>query len=87
MASHIVVGYLSNSLEEVDVEALYSSCCSCEGGVESRSQSLSSQSSMPHWTDDDSVEYCQCSDDEDDTLVECLTCGSWFDLDTYCPDC
>jgi hypothetical protein len=36
---------------------------------------------------DYSVEYCQCSDSEDDPLVECLTCGSLFELDTYCPGC
>jgi hypothetical protein len=87
MASHIVVGYFSDSFEDVNVETVYSSCCSCEGGVESRSQSLSSQSTMPLWADDDSVGYCQYSDDEDHILVECLTCGSWFDLDTYCPGC
>jgi hypothetical protein len=87
MASHIVVGYFSDTSEDVDVEAGYSSCCSCEGGVESSSRSLSLQSSMPQWIDDDLVGYCQCSDDEDDTLVEYLTCGSWFDLDTYCPGC
>jgi hypothetical protein len=58
MVGHIVVGYFSDSSEDVDVEIVYSSCCSCEGGVESRSQSLSSQSSMPLWANDDLVGYC-----------------------------
>jgi hypothetical protein len=87
MAGHIVVGYFFDSLEDVDVEVEYSSYCSCEGGVESRSQSLSSHSSMPLWAHDDSIEYCQCSNDENNPLVECLTYGSWFELDTYCPGC
>jgi hypothetical protein len=47
MAGHIVVGYFSDSSEDVDVETVYSSYCSCEGGVESKSQTLSSQSGMP----------------------------------------
>ena len=28
------------------------------------------------------VAYCQC---EEGTLVECPTCGSFFDIDTVCP--
>jgi hypothetical protein len=87
MASQIVVGYLSDNLEDVDVQTEYSLYCSFMGGVESRSQSLSSYSSLLLWTDDNSIEYYQYSDSEDDPLVECLTCGSWFELDTYCPSC
>jgi hypothetical protein len=87
MAGQIVVSYLSNNLEDVDVESEYSSCCSFVGGVESRSQSLSSYFSLPLWADENSIEYYQSSDSEDNPLVECLTCGSWFELDTYCPSC
>jgi hypothetical protein len=42
MAGHVVVGYFSDGSEDVDVVTVCSSCCSCEGGVESSSQSLSS---------------------------------------------
>jgi hypothetical protein len=87
MATEIVVGYLSDNSKDVDVENECSSCCSVVGGIDSRSQSLLSHSSLPLWADDDLVNYCQYSDSEDDPLVECLTCVSWFELDTYCPGC
>jgi hypothetical protein len=29
--------------------------------------------------------FCQCEDE--DTLLECSACGSFFDLDTHCPGC
>jgi hypothetical protein len=69
MAGKIVVFYLFDNSEDVDVdvEAECNSYCSFLG--------------------DDSIEYCQCSDSEDDPLVECLTYGSWFELDTFCPCC
>jgi hypothetical protein len=47
MASQIVVGYLPDNSEDVDVEIECSSCCSFVGGAESRFQSLSSYSSLP----------------------------------------
>jgi hypothetical protein len=28
---------------------------------------------------------CQCEDE--DTLLECSACGSFFELDTHCPRC
>jgi hypothetical protein len=31
------------------------------------------------------IAYCQCA--EEDFLVECLTCGSFFELGTFCPLC
>jgi hypothetical protein len=43
MASEIVVGYLFDNSEDVDVEVERSLCCSIVGGVESTSLSLSSQ--------------------------------------------
>jgi hypothetical protein len=40
-------------------------------------------------TDDDASSspyaYCQCKDE--DTLLECSACGSFFELDTHCPRC
>jgi hypothetical protein len=50
--------------------------------------------SLDSWSEDCSLEakssqidtlYCQC--DDDDALVECLSCGSMFELDMYCPGC
>jgi hypothetical protein len=29
--------------------------------------------------------FCQC--DNEDALMECLICRSWFELDTFCPGC
>jgi hypothetical protein len=29
--------------------------------------------------------FCQCEDE--DTLLECSACGSFFELDTHCPGC
>lgn len=57
MVGHIVVGYFFDTSEDVDVEVVYSLCCSCEGGVESSSHSLPLQSSMPQWADDNSIGY------------------------------
>jgi hypothetical protein len=40
-------------------------------------------------TDDDASSspyaFCQCEDE--DTLLECSACGSFFELDTHCPGC
>jgi hypothetical protein len=31
------------------------------------------------------IAFCQCEDE--DTLLECGTCGSFFELDTHCSRC
>jgi hypothetical protein len=46
MAGHIIVGYVFDNSEDVDVEFEYSSCCSIVEGIESTSQSFSSHSSL-----------------------------------------
>lgn len=83
MAGHIIVGYVSDNSEDVDVESKCSSCCSIVEGIESTSQSFLLHSSLPLFVDEDLVNFCQCNDSEDDPLVECKTCGSWFEQDTY----
>jgi hypothetical protein len=57
MAGHIVVGYLSDNSETVDIDFECSSYCSIVGGVESTSESFSSHSGLPLWADDDSVKF------------------------------
>jgi hypothetical protein len=47
-------------------------------GVSSGSGSVDMDSSI-------STTYCQCRDE--DYLVECLSCGSFFQLGTFCPGC
>jgi hypothetical protein len=40
-------------------------------------------------SDDDasSSPYAFCQYEDEDTLLECSACGSFFELDTHCPGC
>jgi hypothetical protein len=86
MVSELVVGYVSDMSEHVDMESDVSSYCSIVfGGFEPTSPSLTSSSSSTPGPADDAIEYCQCIDSEDVALMECQDCGSFFELGTYCP--
>jgi hypothetical protein len=84
MALELVFGYFSDFSESVDVDEP-SSCCSGASRIESSAPNLSSHLISEVGIDDNESNYCQCSDDNDYALIGCLTCGSWFDLETYCP--
>jgi hypothetical protein len=47
--------------------------------------SMSSESESVDVTSTIFTAYCQCV--EEYSLVECLTCGSYFVPNTYCPGC
>jgi hypothetical protein len=80
-----VLGYNFENLEAVEVEDDCSTCYSGIGRIESTNLSMSSHLSSAHWNGDDAINYCQCT--EDDVLVQCLSCGSWFELDIHSPGC
>jgi hypothetical protein len=84
MACEILVGYLTDNSKEVEVDVETSSHCSRVGGS-STSHSEASLSGPVDWSAENASAYCQCPDE--DSLVECLSCGSWFDQETYCPGC
>jgi hypothetical protein len=86
MAHQILIVISSDSseyVEEDDVGSHVQSDAGSNPSVSSGSWS-SSISGPPVSSDSESVAYCQC---EEGTLVECPTCGSFFDLDTICPRC
>jgi hypothetical protein len=86
MALELVVGYVSDMSEHVDMDSDISSYCSVVfGGFEPTSLSLTSSSGSTPEPDDDAIEYCQCIDSEDVALLQCPDCGSFFELGTYCP--
>ena len=78
-------GYNSENSKAVEVEDNYSTCYTGVGRIEATNLSVSSHLSSVHWNGDDAINYGQCT--EDDVLVQCLSCGSWFELDIYTPDC
>jgi hypothetical protein len=58
MTSERVVGFASDMMEHVDVEADISSCYSVINGVEPSSPSLISSTGSTEELADDAVEYC-----------------------------
>jgi hypothetical protein len=94
MAHQVVYGYAFDSSEFVEVEEDNSPNHSGSGSSSSVDPRVASSISSPPVTfDSESVEmvgtnssaFCQCQ--HEDFLVECLTCGSFFDLGTFCPGC
>jgi hypothetical protein len=85
MASEIVVGFAFDMEEHVDVEADISSCYSVVNGYEPSSPNLISSSGSNEELADDVVEYCQCTESDDDAFIECQDCGSFYEPGTYCP--
>jgi hypothetical protein len=85
MASKIVVGFASDMMEHIDVEADISSCYSVINGYELSSLSLISSTGSTKEPADDVVEYCQCNESDDEAFIECQVCGSFYEPSTYCP--
>jgi hypothetical protein len=98
----IVISSSSDSSEYVEAHDDNNPSQSGEGSDGSVGLSMSSESEMatsisgPPMTSDsksesvglartNTIAYCQCA--EEDFLVECLTCGSFFELGTFCPLC
>jgi hypothetical protein len=91
MAHEIVIIFDSDSSEFVEIQDDRSPNHSGSGS--SNSDWASSISGPPVISNSESVElasssstaYCLCEDE--DFLVECLTCGSFFELGIFCPGC
>jgi hypothetical protein len=71
MASEIVVSFASNMMDHVDVEANISSCYNVVNGYEPSSPSLISSTGSTEEPADDAVEYCQCTESDDEAFIEC----------------
>jgi hypothetical protein len=85
MASEIVVGFTSDMMEHVVVEADISSCYSVVNGYEPSSPNLISSTGSTKEPAGDAVEYCQCPESDGEAFIECQVCGSFYELGTYCP--
>jgi hypothetical protein len=85
MALEVVVGFASDMDDHVDVEANISSCYNVVNGYEPSSPSLISSSGSTEEPVDDAVEYCQCTESDDEAFIECQGCGSFYEPGTYCP--
>jgi hypothetical protein len=85
MACEIIVGYSKDNFEEVEVDVETSSCCSRIEGRNFTSDSEASVYGLVDSSDESEDEYCQCP--EEYTLVECFSCGSLFNIETYYPGC
>jgi hypothetical protein len=85
MALEIVVGFASDMMEHVDVEADISSCYNVVNGYEPFSPSLISSTGSIEELADHAVQYCQCNVSDDEAFIECQVCGSFYEPGTYCP--
>jgi hypothetical protein len=83
MACEILVGFSTDDSEEVEVDDETSTRCSRIDGRSFTSDSDTSISGPVDSGDESEDEYCQCL--EEYTLVEGLSCGSLFDIETYYP--
>jgi rubrerythrin len=81
----VVIGYISDSSDDVEVVATCSSRCSAVGGIEPSMISISSDSNFDQGLVDSASNHPQYTDD--DILLVCPTCGSYYEEDTQCPLC
>jgi hypothetical protein len=87
MATEIVVGFASDMMEHVDVEADISSCYNVVNGYEPSSLSLISSTGSTEEQADDAVEYYQCPENNGEAFFECQVCGSFDEPGTYWQGC
>jgi hypothetical protein len=90
MAHQVEYGSASEASELSEVEDDASPAHSGEGPSESSEWSSFISGPPPSSELDDDASsspfvFCQCEDE--DTLLECSACGSFFELDTHCPWC
>ena len=101
MAHQIILGYSSYSLEYVDVDDIVNPMHSGTGSNSTQVPSNFSPPQFVDWATsisglsvslesvslemDSSISsaYYQCKDEN--YLIECLSCGSFFELSTFCP--
>jgi hypothetical protein len=85
MVHQIVLGYSLDSSKYVEVDDVISPS---QRGADSNSflvPIVSSPSRLVDLASSSFTAYCQCTDEN--SLIECLNCGSYFELDTFCPGC
>jgi hypothetical protein len=77
MASQLVLGYEFDTSEyfEIDNEC-NTTCCTSVGSTDSNSHSITSRPS--------SLQFCQYSDSDEEPLLECPTCASFYELGSHC---
>jgi hypothetical protein len=85
MASTSDMSYLMAILAKWDESESTSSCCISVGPFVDSLHSLLFECGLEVEFDEVETLFCQC--DNEDAFVECLSCGSLFDLDTFCPGC
>jgi hypothetical protein len=83
MDLEVVIGYISDNSEDVEVVTTCSSRCSAVGRIEPSGLSISSDSALG--LADSASNYPQNTDD--DALVVCPTCSSFYEGDTQYPLC
>ena len=81
----IVVGFPSDMVDHVDVEADSSLAYSVVNDYEPSSPSHISSTGSSEEPAEDVVQYCQCAKNEEDSFIHCGVCGSITDPGTYCP--
>jgi hypothetical protein len=79
MAHQIIVGYSSDSSEFVEADDEISSTGNNDSLGLSESSHLVSLSGVG------SIDTVYCQYKNEDFLIECLTCGFYFELDTFYP--
>jgi hypothetical protein len=85
MALEIVVGFASDMEEHADVEVDINSCYNVVNGYEPSTPNLISSSGSNEEPADDVVEYCQCTESNDDAFIESQDCGSFYEPSTNWP--
>jgi hypothetical protein len=85
MDPEVVIGYISDSSEDVEVVTTCSSRCSAVGRIEPSGLSISSDSDSALGLADSASNYPQNTDN--DALAVCPTCSSFYEGDTQCPLC
>jgi hypothetical protein len=85
MASRSDMSDLLAILAECDDSEITSSSCTSVGHAIASPLSGSADCSLEIDSSEIETLFCQC--DNEDALVECLSCRSLFKLDTFCPGC
>jgi hypothetical protein len=85
MASRFDMSYLLAILAKCDESKSTSSCCTFVGPLVALPHSLLVDYSLKVESDVVETLFCHC--DNEDALVEYLTCESLFKLDTFYPRC
>jgi hypothetical protein len=78
MASQLVLGYESDTSEYFEIDNECSTTCyTSVGSTDSNSHSITSRPN--------SLQFCLCSDSDEEPLLEYPTCASFYKLGSHCP--